>query len=749
MALGLLTATFLTRLPVYIVFLSLSRLPRLSLQLVLVVPFALQTFAAVALVGWLSLRNGERAVNQLAEHLSAEVSDRVAGQLDAYLTVPVQVNQFNAIALETGGLDLNDPVAVERHFWRQLRVYEDLQYIYIGTETSGGFIGAGRTADHQLTIEATRNYAAGDFEVYATDTQGRRQERLSSDPDYDPRLRPWYAQAAAKGEPIWSDIYSVFPQAILGISAAQPVYDERDQLQGVLAADFVLQGVGDFLEQLDVVPAATIIVLERSGLLVAASTGESPLQDRNDDPQRILARDSQDPLTHTTMRQLATQVGELTTITTPVSLTYDHDGERHRAQVTPLTLVSELDWLVVVTIPESSFMAEIVAHRRLTITLCLAALAISLVLGSATARWLAEPLQQLSRAAPRLAQGHFEDRLPENPSVQELAALAQAFNQMAAKLQTLFADLAETNHVLEARVSQRTAELRDRAQELESTLQDLKQAQMQLIQTEKMSSLGQLAAGLAHEINNPVSFIYGNLNHARDNLMELLKLATLYQEHDPDPPPAIANHLDQIDLDFIERDLPALLDSMQAGADRIRILVLSLRSFVRLDEVDFKAIDLRESLTTTLVLLQHRLAATAQRPAIAVCEAYPEDLPSVTCQPGPMNQVLINLLTNAIDALDEAAQKGTLREEPTLRLQLQAEAGEMLLTIADNGGGMSAATQAKIFEPFFTTKPVGQGTGMGLAIAYQIVVQQHGGRLHCDSAPGQGTTFTLALPLKP
>ncbi len=731
----------------------MSRLPRLSLQLVLVVPFALQTCAAVALVGWLSWRNGERAVNKLAGQLSAEVSDRIAGQLDAYLAVPVQVNQFNAIALETGGLDLNAPVALERHFWRQLRVYQDLQYIYIGTEDRGGFIGAGRTADHQLTIEATRNYTAGNFEVYATDNQGRRQERLSSDPGYDPRQRPWYAHAAARGEPIWSEIYSIFPQAMLGISAAQPIYDEQNQLQGVLAADFVLQGIGNFLEQLDTVPTTamltgTIVLLERSGLMVATSTGESPLQDGNDAPQRILARDSRDPLVQETMRQVAAQVGELGAIAAPVLLTYPYGGEQYRATVTPLALISELDWLAVVILPERTFMAEIEASRRLTIALCLAALAISLVLGSATARWLAKPLQQLSRTAPRLAQGHFEDRLPENLSVQELAALAQAFNQMAAKLQTLFADLAETNHVLEARVSQRTAELRDRAQELESTLQDLKQAQMQLIQTEKMSSLGQLAAGLAHEINNPVSFIYGNLNHARDNLMELLKLATLYQEHDPDPPPAIANHLDQIDLDFIERDLPALLDSMQAGADRIRILVLSLRSFVRLDEVDFKTIDLRESLTTTLVLLQHRLAATAQRPAIAVCEAYRENLPPVICQPGPMNQVLINLLTNAIDALDEAAQKGTLREEPTLRLQLQAEAGEMLLTIADNGGGMSAATQAKIFEPFFTTKPVGQGTGMGLAIAYQIVVQQHGGRLHCDSVPGQGTTFTLALPLK-
>ncbi|MBE7382102.1 MAG: HAMP domain-containing histidine kinase [Leptolyngbya sp. SIO1E4] len=293
---------------------------------------------------------------------------------------------------------------------------------------------------------------------------------------------------------------------------------------------------------------------------------------------------------------------------------------------------------------------------------------------------------------------------------------------------------------------------RDQARELKQVLTELRQTQAQVVQSEKMSSLGQLVAGVAHEINNPVNFIHGNLAHVQEYAQDLLGLLQMYRHHYPQPAAEIQAAAEVIELDFIQDDLPKTLSSMKLGTSRICEIVLSLRNFSRLDESEIKPVNLHEGLDSTLVILNHRLKAGAARPAIQVIREYGV-LPPVECYAGLLNQVFMNLLSNAVDALDEGMKARSLQarqENPgqiTLRTSLIKDEW-VQIAIADNGPGISSDLQSRIFDPFFTTKGLGKGTGMGLSISHQIVTEKHHGQLECCSTPGQGTEFVIRLPLR-
>ncbi|MBE9225145.1 PAS domain-containing protein [Phormidium sp. LEGE 05292] len=294
------------------------------------------------------------------------------------------------------------------------------------------------------------------------------------------------------------------------------------------------------------------------------------------------------------------------------------------------------------------------------------------------------------------------------------------------------------------------AKLQEKNQELEITLKDLKQTQSQLIQSEKMVSLGQMVAGIAHEINNPISFIYGNLNYANQYVQHLFKLVQLYGSYYPNPPDEIQQQIAENDLEFIMEDFPKLLISMQSGAERIEKIVKSLRTFSRLDEADMKSVDIHEGIESTLMLLQSRLNCPEKKLKIQVIKYYSE-LPLVECYAGQLNQVIMNLLYNAIEALEEKQKKLSIKENSpdlstiTIRTYLSA-LGYVAISIADNGCGIPESIRKRVFDPFFTTKPVGQGTGLGLSVSHSII-KHHGGQIICKSTFGKGTEFIIEIPL--
>ncbi|BAB74180.1 PAS domain-containing sensor histidine kinase [Anabaena sp. FACHB-709] len=296
------------------------------------------------------------------------------------------------------------------------------------------------------------------------------------------------------------------------------------------------------------------------------------------------------------------------------------------------------------------------------------------------------------------------------------------------------------------------ARLRQQAQDLETTVQELQRTQTQMIQAEKMSSLGQLVAGVAHEINNPVNFIHGNLNYLEEHTQDLLRIIEVYQQKNPNYEPGLQDLHEEIDLEYIQQDLPKILNSMKVGTQRIRQIVLSLRTFSRMDEAEFKAVDIHAGIDSTLMILQHRLKEQPERPAVQVIKDY-GTLPSVECYAGQLNQVFMNILANAIDALEDGIVKGEWvmgnGEIPTIRISTSVSGANWIrMAIADNGMGMSEKTQQQIFNPFFTTKPVGKGTGMGMSISYQIITEKHGGKLQCNSHPGKGTEFIIEIPIQ-
>ncbi|MBX9258613.1 HAMP domain-containing protein [Desmonostoc muscorum CCALA 125] len=375
------------------------------------------------------------------------------------------------------------------------------------------------------------------------------------------------------------------------------------------------------------------------------------------------------------------------------------------------------------------------------------------VVGFLIARTITHHLKAVTHVAQRVTQeSNFNLQAPVT-SEDEVGILAISFNQLIQQVKRLLAEQYEANQklelysqTLEEKIEERTQALQQKNIDLKHTLQELRRTQSQLIQNEKMSSLGHLVAGIAHEINNPVNFIYGNLKHTDDYTQQLLWLLELYQKHYPYPEPEIQNAKQEADIEYLTEDLPKMLTSMKIGANRIREIVLSLRIFSRLDEAEFKNADIHEGIDSTLLILQHRLKSQSARPKITVIKEYSE-IPRIQCFAGQLNQVFMNILANAIDALEEAFQNGFC-PDPIIRISSAQVNENVVIQIVDNGIGIPEAIQSHIFDPFFTTKPVGKGTGMGLSISYQIITEKHGGYLRCISSPGQGTEFVIAIPIR-
>ena len=349
----------------------------------------------------------------------------------------------------------------------------------------------------------------------------------------------------------------------------------------------------------------------------------------------------------------------------------------------------------------------------------------------ATRADMAVALQKRKQAEEQLRQyqEHLEELVTER---------TRELGKANAQLQ---AEIIERQQV-EAALRQSEAQLQEQATQLRTTLRDLQTTQAQLVQTAKMSSLGQLVAGVAHEINNPVNFIHGNLAHADQYTKDILSLLQLYQQQYPNSTQLLQERIEAVDLDFLVKDFPKLLSSMRGGTERIREIVCSLRNFSRLDEAQVKMVDIHEGIESTLLILQNRLKANKpDHPEVQVIKEY-SNLSQVECYAGQLNQVFMNIINNAVDAL-------TCSPSPVIRICTKTmDNNHVAVRISDNGSGMTKEVLQRLFDPFFTTKPVGMGTGLGLSISYQIVVEKHGGQLLCASQLGQGTEFTILIPVQ-
>ncbi|HEY9829374.1 MAG TPA: ATP-binding protein [Stenomitos sp.] len=379
---------------------------------------------------------------------------------------------------------------------------------------------------------------------------------------------------------------------------------------------------------------------------------------------------------------------------------------------------------------------------------------------SGTPQWISDVVQddQFVRATLAQKEGlHAAFGFPVT-SDQKILGVITLFNQeihpfdkdllqMMTAIGSHIGEFIERKRAQEA-LERSEAQLREQTLQLQQALQELKRTQAQLVQSEKMSALGQIVAGVAHEINNPINFIHANINYAHQYIQDMLHLLTLYSEHYPNPKPELQLELKNLDLDFIASDLPKILSSMKYGSERIRNIVLSLRNFSRLDESEKKRVNIHEGIDSTLLILQNKLKSRI--PAIKIIKEY-GNIPSVECYAGQLNQVFLNILNNAIEAIDEVREKRLAENlffSPKISICTEfIEPNEVLIRITDNGSGMTENDRRQIFDPFFTTKPVGKGTGLGLAICYQIVVEKHKGILTCKSEPGRGTEFWIQIPL--
>ncbi|NET00188.1 MAG: HAMP domain-containing protein [Sphaerospermopsis sp. SIO1G1] len=724
-----------------------------SLRLLLIGLFMIQIFLAVGSVGYLSFVNGQKAVNDLVTQLMNKTSSVVDQHLNSYLAVPTQLNQMNADAVKTGILDLQNLEVSGKYLWKQMQLYKNLGYNgYLLTTGKGA--GAGNYPDRKLkTLEIFSDVTEGVSKIksYSMDEDGNIKTLMNTY-DYQGLAQPWYVKTVKAGYPIWSGVHpwvGAFNSGSIAASANYPIYNNQGKLTAVFGIDLLLSNISKFLDNIDFSDNGVIFIMDRNGLLVANSGDTNPYKFASGEVERLAAIHSSNPLIKSTSKYLLNSLDNLQTIQEPQQIKFNFRGNDQFVKVTPWKDKLGLDWLVVIAVPESDFMAQIDANTRNTIFLSIVILILVFIVSTCTSNCITQPIFELSKVSELIANGQLNKSVDVRGTY-ELKILSDTFNKMVQQLQESFTALETANQNLEIANTELEARVEKRTVELKATIEELHQTQAQIVQSEKMSALGEMIAGIAHEINNPVNFIYGNIYHLKDYSDDLLTLIQLYQSYLTEPPEEIAEKLVEIDFEFLQQDLCKVLISMEIGTQRIQEIVLSLRNFSRLDEAEVKAVDINEGINSTLVILSHRLKAKCARTEIEIIKNY-GNLPLIDCYASQINQVFMNIINNAIDALEEQDKLRSLEEikakPSTIKISTVYDHEWISIHIADNGMGIQQKDSSRVFNPFFTTKGVGEGTGLGLSISYQIITQKHCGQLFFNSVPGEGTEFVIKLPL--
>jgi signal transduction histidine kinase/CheY-like chemotaxis protein len=687
----------------------------MPLKFVLIVPFVLQIFAAVGLTGYFSVRNGQQAINDLANQLLSEVTNSVDQHLDTYLATPFQVNQTNLNAIELGVLDLKDLSKTGQYFWKQMQLYPALSYVGY-SHADGRTAGAGRWLKGQgVTIDELSATTHWKDQHYKTDSRGNRQKLVFVDEGYWPLSETWYIQTVQRGRPIWSKIE---PEAGAGeyisASANMPVYDNQHRLMGVLGVDLLLSNIQDFLRTLKVSPSAKVFIVERDGAMIAGSNPEKPFKVIGENIERMNVLESADPLIQATARHIKTTLGGFNQLKQRKIDQFDFNGKRQFVQILPWHDAWGLNWVVVVVVPESDFMAQIDANTRTTILLCIVALMVATLMGLLTARWISQPIVLLSEASQAIANGDLSQTVKVQ-GVNELGILAQSFNQMAAQLRQSFAAIAQTNQALEdtnadleARVKERTAELLS-AKDAADVANHAK---------------SEFLANMSHELRTPLNAILGFTQVMNRDL-------TL----NPDQ---------QENLGIIGRSGDHLLALINDVLDMSKIEAGCITT-------NKSVFDIYSMLNTMADMLHLKAEAKGLK---LLCQ-WTTDVPQyVKSDEKKLRQILLNLLGNAVKFTESGSvalrvRKGcsTVTEEPGV------DSSKMIalhFTIKDTGAGIAEHELNTLFDPFVQTetgRKSEQGTGLGLAIS-QKFVQLLGGDLQVKSQLAQGTTFEFEVQVE-
>ncbi|GBF81400.1 hybrid sensor histidine kinase/response regulator [Aphanothece sacrum] len=681
----------------------------ISLRLVLILPFVLQIVGAVGLVGYLSFKNGQQEVNNLAGQLRRTHTKQISYYLSNYLSVPQEINQINQEIITSGLLKLDDFERMGHLFWQQVQTYE-VGYIDFANEEKE-FLGVERFDNGQILLhEEQKNTNRKSFK-YKIDNHGNRKYLGTTDVIEDIRKEGWYADAVKAGHPIWTQIYQWDDKPVLSISSSYPIYDKNKNLLGVIGVDLVLSQINDFLRTISISPSSCIFILERNGLVVASSS-EVPFSEVVDGKvNRLSASGSSDILIKYSTEFLQKKFGDLSKIEQSHQLDFflPNSNERYFLQVTPWKDKYGLNWLVIVVVPESDFMGQINANRQITIILCVLALIIAIILGLITSSWITQPIRRLSQASVAIAQGNLNQKV-EVKGIIELAILSHSFNEMAQQLQASFANLASTNQQLD----QTNAELEKINQELEIRVEErtaeLKEAKTLAESANRAKS--KFIANMSHELRTPLNAILG--------FSQLLDRETSLTQQQ------------QGNIRIINRSGQHLLSLINDVLDLAKIESGKMTLY----GTDFDLYDL-------LDLIHEMLALKATSKGLQLIIERDNNLPKyINTDEKKLRQVLLNLLGNAI----KFTHQGTV----TLRVGLGDKANHINFEVEDTGAGIAPEDIDSLFKPFVQTeigKQSQHGTGLGLPISKKFI-ELMGGKITFSSQVNQGTIFRFSIEFK-